>query len=170
MKSPRLSSAIWPPNVTRTTARDHPRPGQANRRTMHSRHVEPLAHSFLAGASRSVVQSDPAPGTTPTDRSLKYTLFPSPQTAVQCTRNMRDRPLAYCFLASATRSQSRCPQDKGGRCTVDTTLKPWNKLDLSVPRWLRKYQWQVEDITAGGDLGESKPSIPSHGPCQEPLS
>ena len=42
------------------------------------RHVAPLALCFLAGASRSVVQSDPAPGTTPTDRSLKYTLLPTP--------------------------------------------------------------------------------------------
>jgi len=79
------------PDASRTAARDHPRPGQANRRAMHSRHVEPLARHFLAGASRSVVQSDPAPGTTPTDRSLKHTLFLTPQAAAQCTRNMRDR-------------------------------------------------------------------------------
>ena len=51
--------------------------------TMHSRRIEPLAHYFNPSRSQQVGRPERScPGTTPTDRSLKYTLLPTPPAAV----------------------------------------------------------------------------------------
>ena len=71
------------------------------------------AFSFLAGSSLLVVQSDPTPGMTPTDWSLKVHAVSDP--AGRCTMYPQCAgPRTHCifFLAGASRSQNRCPQDK----------------------------------------------------------